>query len=124
MGTHHATPSVETFELLLGLALLPQPPAARLAAASRVTLATAGRLTKHLIRLISRVPGGVSYLPRKIDISMLNTCYHVSQVEEAPDGYPECKGHGPGSSYPGRSGHRPGTGQPAGDRAGGPGPAR
>ena len=96
-GTHHATPSVATFELVIGLAtsrvfarlppgrvqpaataglddppgalpavpaaaclakqlavlewalLLPQPPTARPAAISRVTPATAGRLTKNLI---------------------------------------------------------------------------
>ena len=86
IGTHHATPSVETFEpvielatsrvfcrlppgsvqpaaapdaagwtpveaqpAVLGLLVLPQPPTARPAATTRVTLATAGRLTKHLI---------------------------------------------------------------------------
>jgi hypothetical protein len=94
IGTHHATPSFEAFELLIALAtslvfarlppggvqpaattglgellaglalpatarldeqpavlelLLPQPPAARLKSTSRVTLATVGRLTKHLI---------------------------------------------------------------------------
>ena len=89
-GTHHATPSCATFELVIALATsrvfarsppgsvqsaaapavasgaadwtpfdkqptaagwpaLPQPPAARAAATTRVTLATAGRLTKHLI---------------------------------------------------------------------------
>src|SRR5208282_4207899 len=103
IGTHHATPSVETLELVIGLAtsrvfcrlppgsvqpaaapgaagwtpldkqpavaelpVLPQPPTARPAATTRVTLAIAGRLTEHLIRLISRVVGPqcLPYAPR------------------------------------------------------------
>src|SRR5271166_7094893 len=103
IGTHHATPSVETFDLVIALTtsrvfarstpgsvqpaaapgaagctpldkqpavaelpVLPQPPTARPAATTRVTLATAGRLTEHLIRLISRVigPQCLPYAPR------------------------------------------------------------
>ena len=115
IGTHHATPSFETFEPLIELAtsrvlarlppgsvqpaataglgeptgvlpawpaaaafekqlavlelLVLQPPAARLATISRVTPATVGRLTKHLIRLIPYVVGGrpgVVVRPRKL----------------------------------------------------------
>jgi hypothetical protein len=125
-GTHHATPNVETFELVIGLAtsrvlarlppgsvqpaetaeaaadlteqaaatvlelLLLQPPAARLAATTRIMPATAGGLAKHLIGLIScrvrlrrlpRAPRRGSY-QRKIDINMIGTCYRGRQARE------------------------------------------